>query len=283
MAVLVRCSGCGLSLDVSRQPPGSVLSCRCGERLEVPRGDVAAGMLRCPNCGAPAKAGSRECNHCHAGLKTLRCPSCFSFGFVGNHHCARCGGSLASIPANEALEIDCPRCRVKLQGQTFDEVPIASCERCGGTWLDHKTFRKVKVDARRRAVMAFQERPVPPPPQPPGASIYVPCPVCRNIMNRVNFARRSGVIVDICRNHGMWCDADELTAIIHFIDSGGLERATALEAQLKAEEMRSLKLSAALNSAGAESPWGNAPASRGSPAAKLVLSTISWVWRTMTS
>lgn len=42
-------------------------------------------------------------------------------------------------------------------------------------------------------------------------------------MNRMNFARCSGVIVDICRRHGIWFDRDELREIVEFIRAGGLE------------------------------------------------------------
>jgi Zn-finger nucleic acid-binding protein len=41
-------------------------------------------------------------------------------------------------------------------------------------------------------------------------------------MNRSNFARSSGVIIDLCKQHGVWFDADELPKIIDFIDQGGL-------------------------------------------------------------
>jgi len=42
-------------------------------------------------------------------------------------------------------------------------------------------------------------------------------------MNRMNFARCSGVIVDACKGHGTWFDRDELSEIIQFIRSGGFE------------------------------------------------------------
>ena len=42
-------------------------------------------------------------------------------------------------------------------------------------------------------------------------------------MNRINFARCSGVIVDICKGHGTWFDRDELSGIVQFIRGGGLE------------------------------------------------------------
>ena len=52
---------------------------------------------------------------------------------------------------------------------------------------------------------------------------YFPCPQCGQLMNRMNFARCSGVIVDVCRGHGTWFDASELRAIIEFIRRGGLQ------------------------------------------------------------
>ena len=46
-------------------------------------------------------------------------------------------------------------------------------------------------------------------------------------MNRVNFARCSGVIVDICKQHGTWFDRDELSRIVEFIHGGGLNASRA--------------------------------------------------------
>ena len=40
-------------------------------------------------------------------------------------------------------------------------------------------------------------------------------------MQRRNFRKSSGVIVDRCREHGTWLDADELEQITGFILSGG--------------------------------------------------------------
>ena len=41
-------------------------------------------------------------------------------------------------------------------------------------------------------------------------------------MNRVNFARISGVVVDVCKGHGTFLDPGELHAIVQFIHGGGL-------------------------------------------------------------
>jgi hypothetical protein len=40
-------------------------------------------------------------------------------------------------------------------------------------------------------------------------------------MLRRNFRRASGVILDVCREHGTWLDADEIEEIAGFILSGG--------------------------------------------------------------
>jgi Zn-finger nucleic acid-binding protein len=59
-------------------------------------------------------------------------------------------------------------------------------------------------------------------------------------MNRMNFARCSGVIVDICKQHGTWFDRDELSRIVEFISGGGLEAARVREKEDIKEERRRL-------------------------------------------
>jgi Zn-finger nucleic acid-binding protein len=41
-------------------------------------------------------------------------------------------------------------------------------------------------------------------------------------MARNNFGKKSRVIVDICRRHGVWFDAGELPRVLAFVRSGGL-------------------------------------------------------------
>jgi Zn-finger nucleic acid-binding protein len=60
-------------------------------------------------------------------------------------------------------------------------------------------------------------------------------------MNRINFARCSGVVVDVCRQHGTWFDRDELTSIIEFIRGGGMNSARAKERLEIAEERERLR------------------------------------------
>jgi Zn-finger nucleic acid-binding protein len=52
---------------------------------------------------------------------------------------------------------------------------------------------------------------------------YLQCPECSKLMNRVNFAKYSGVIMDVCKEHGTFFDRDELRRIVTFIREGGLD------------------------------------------------------------
>lgn len=51
---------------------------------------------------------------------------------------------------------------------------------------------------------------------------YLRCPSCSELMNRQNFGKISGVLVDVCREHGIWFDAGEINAVIAFVEEGGM-------------------------------------------------------------
>ena len=44
------------------------------------------------------------------------------------------------------------------------------------------------------------------------------------MMNRLNFGRRSGTVVDVCRGHGTFLDRGELHQVMRFVQEGGLNR-----------------------------------------------------------
>ena len=65
---------------------------------------------------------------------------------------------------------------------------------------------------------------------------YLPCPVCHELMIRQNFGHTSRVVVDVCKPHGIWFDADKLTCILDWVRSGGLAAANEQrEAELNQE------------------------------------------------
>ena len=69
--------------------------------------------------------------------------------------------------------------------------------------------------------------------------VYLRCPSCDKTMNRVNYGRCSGVIIDQCREHGYWLDSGELERIARFVASGGLLKTYKRQVEdAKAEERR---------------------------------------------
>ena len=59
------------------------------------------------------------------------------------------------------------------------------------------------------------------------------------MMNRVNFAKISGTVIDVCKKHGTFLDRGELQAIVQFIHAGGLDRSRQrLIEDLKEQEQR---------------------------------------------
>jgi Zn-finger nucleic acid-binding protein len=132
--------------------------------------------------------------------------------------------------------------------------PLDRCERCEGMWVDRETLEKIYKDREQNAAIKHVTAPrlkaVNQDTPEPAASRtkkklstegYIRCPMCNTIMNRQNFGRYSGVVIDICREHGTWFDADELNRIMTFIADGGLQKAALKEKQALENEVRRLK------------------------------------------
>jgi Zn-finger nucleic acid-binding protein len=114
---------------------------------------------------------------------------------------------------------------VKVGGAT-----LAECSTCGGSWVDGRTFEKIVAEKEEQALVLSAALPgFETKTAHPRAERYWPCPVCTKLMNRVNFAHISGVVLDACRVHGVWFDADELRQLVEFLRSGGLDKARKAE------------------------------------------------------
>ena len=101
---------------------------------------------------------------------------------------------------------------------------MRECERCVGLWVEVAAFEGICADREQQSAVLGAALPAPHRAEAGEERVsYVPCPHCGQLMNRINFARCSGVIVDVCKGHGTWFDCDELSGIIQFIRGGGLE------------------------------------------------------------
>lgn len=209
-----------------------------------------ASMLRCPACGGPASPDARACPHCSAELACVRCSHCYSLHFAGSRFCAHCARELELEPLLDATDAPCPRCQKPLSARTGASGSEAAdvtyeCVACGGIFLDNPTLDRVVADARAAAggvhPVHGSHAPVPPGSQshaPLEPVRYVKCPMCATAMNRVNFGRRSGVIVNVCKAHGTWFDAGELARAYDFAATGGIDEAERADRLRMADELR---------------------------------------------
>lgn len=203
-----------------------------------------AGTLNCPSCGAAAPADATECAFCHAKLATIGCPSCFGLVFAGAKFCDHCGAKIASAVDQGGEAHKCPRGCGAMKRVTLGDVQLDECPQCNGLWLDPETFDHLCAKRDQSASALFGAAPATASGgaahAPPATETvrYVPCPICAKLMNRTNFARVSGVIIDTCKPHGVWFDADELRRVLEFVQGGGLDAARKREIDALAEERR---------------------------------------------
>lgn len=209
-------------------------------------------------CGAAAAPEATQCEFCRARLATVSCPACLGLLFVGSRHCSHCGARAAPAVARDDRTLPCPRGCGAMRAVLVGEVPLDECERCQGTWLEVIEFERLCAESERQSAVLFA-LPAPPPPSTEPVR-YRPCPACAKIMNRLNFAKSSGIVLDVCKAHGAWLDAHELRRLVEFLRSGGLAKARKREALAASEELRLLRLKQELARQDAQRHGGLRPA-----------------------
>ena len=202
---------------------------------------MQAETLNCPNCGAATSQDEPLCQFCNSRLATVACPSCFAMMFVGSKHCQRCGAAAAKPEATDSKPHKCPRCKSVMAALKIGSTKVLECEKCFGLWLDVASFEKICADREEQSAVLGMVGHASSQGQFESKVNYVPCPECSQLMNRMNFARCSGVIVDICKHHGTWFDRDELSRIVEFIKDGGLNASREKERRDIAEEREQLR------------------------------------------
>ena|SRR5579884_3610599 len=190
---------------------------------------MSAETLRCPNCGASASTDSTQCSYCGAALATVACPSCFGMMFVGSKFCSHCGAKADRVEVTAPEKQLCPRCQVDMGAVVVGKTHLRECAKCEGLWADVESLKQICTEREQQAAILGMPSESLTDAVPETTIRYLPCPVCHKLMNRVNFARCSHVIVDVCKQHGTWFDKDELRHVVEFIRAGGFEKARGRE------------------------------------------------------
>jgi Zn-finger nucleic acid-binding protein len=226
---ILRCAKCERQYDVSRLKVGSRVWCLCGESLVVSalQGHESA-VVRCSACGAPRQGDLPTCSYCGAEFTLFEqdrqtiCPHCLTWISREAKFCHFCGGAIAptaiSLPASK---LPCPACteEVFLRHRKLPDLSLLECIRCGGIWLScgeleilaHKaqslppgTWESLWPGRKQKAATSTPRK---------EKVTYRKCPVCGKLMHRRRHEAAS-VILDLCRDHGVWFDADELAAVV---------------------------------------------------------------------
>ena len=151
-------------------------------------------------------------------METVTC-ACCGRTFNGRmRNCPYCGGENKNEPVRRTPV--CPNCACDMVRYEYRGNDLDMCPECSGLWLDRREFRRLTserdVYADESIPYEYRRKPL------PEEIAYLKCPVCDTLMVRRNFKKISGVIIDVCRFHGVWLDAGELQQIRSFIANGGL-------------------------------------------------------------
>lgn len=189
--------------------------------------------MDCITCGAPLPSKSNLCIYCNrlneTDLRTLRRTA--AEGELSQRPCPRCQEPLRLVRLcieTETLELDrCDQCF----GIFFDPGELESI-------LEKQTKSLQNVDSQRIQKLLDEET----PREDARRIQYVPCPSCTKLMNRKAYGSRSGVIIDSCRDHGIWLDGGELKRLLQWSHAGGRLHHERRREELAAEEKRRQQL-----------------------------------------
>ena len=220
-------------------------------------------MVHCAACGGKLAAKAAACEYCGCEVAPRdrdlgpACPECFARLSKSARFCWECGVAIQPETLRVlASEAGCPRCNEHLAEVEAANGRYTECPSCGGIWLDAKLFEaaveKRDLQALGSIIPSSTRSPV---EELPNEVRYLPCPACKQMMNRKNFAACSGVIVDWCRKHGYWFDVHELEKVIAFVSAGGLDKARQFEVSRQKEQIAQLESRKRID-AGLGSPVG---------------------------
>ncbi|NOX58240.1 MAG: zf-TFIIB domain-containing protein [Planctomycetes bacterium] len=184
--------------------------------------------MDCTNCGAPLPATSNLCTFCdtlnEVDLRGI--PRRSGPATEGERNCPQCDQPLAvvGLQVGGGMSVDqCNRCH----GLFFDPGELE-------TLIDDSVSHVYEIDFKRLTNLVEEEG-----PRDLQTVQYVRCPECGKMMNRKSYGPRSGVIVDRCREHGIWLNGRELNLLLKWTKAGG--QIHKKETMIREEGMKKLK------------------------------------------
>lgn len=238
---ILLCPHCRRQWEATAYAVGQKLRCLCGFLMTVPQSRAHAPRVRhCPGCGAARPRASGSCTFCGTAAPVdpselgLVCPFCFCQAPNASQFCPSCGEKLSPAPlALGPGKAACPRCRAdRMLGRSVGDLQMEECPVCAGMWIETTAFERIveSQQARARTDPTALRQAGPARAQLPAEPVtYLRCPTCGKPMNRKNYGRASGVLIDECSAHGYWLDAHELEKVARYVATGGLHHSARLQ------------------------------------------------------
>lgn len=166
--------------------------------------------MNCPCCSAPWQGRGSICAYCggRLDLDLQGWSHLQPRGLDPLLHCPDGHGALETLVLGEPEPLELGRCPSCLG--LF--LPLGALERL----VERQGRATLQIDHRLLQALADAPRAAPAPVR------YRPCPGCGELMQRSLHGRRSGVVVDRCRDHGLWLDAGELRQLLEWARAGGV-------------------------------------------------------------
>lgn len=166
-------------------------------------------MPNCANCSAPLPVNSVSCDYCgtrnNVDLTAVHYYT--THDFDSERSCPGCSTPLKTIDLGIAGKFFIERCPECL-GLFFDPGELEVI-------LESTVKNVFEINRSRLALFNLSGQAT------SRVATYVKCPVCSKMMNRINFGARSGVVIDRCKEHGVWLDAGELRQLSEWMKAGG--------------------------------------------------------------
>lgn len=163
--------------------------------------------MKCANCGGRLEGNLTICPFCQCRQDVdLSQVHYRILGAEGNLPCPECDSPLEVIEFETEKAIQIDRCR-SCYGLFFDpgELEVLLEETVGKAfWVDRERVRQIAENFGYGTEGSYRR-----------------CPICLESMNKINFARRSGVLVDHCQDHGVWLQGGELRRLMEWWHAGG--------------------------------------------------------------
>lgn len=166
-------------------------------------------MAKCKHCSAPLPANSIICEYC---------------GVRNDIELKKSSVGL-KLPKSKRT---CPDCLIHLDSIDIGKNTrfiIEKCERCFGLFFDNHELERLLEERLEKSYWIDHKKihSLLQHPLHKDRVVYRRCPECSKLMHRKNYLNRSGVIMDVCRAHGLWLDAGELKQMQEWRALGGKE------------------------------------------------------------